>query len=100
MLGNLLKNSGLNNFKFENANLSAVLSPLLQVAFLAAAFLTFAYLVWGAFQYITASGQKENLAKARARITWAIVGLIVVLLAYLVITFGSEIFPSKTGVPF
>lgn len=85
----------------EITNLGALLSPLLNITFYLAAFLSFAYLVWGAFSYIMAQGKKEDLAKARARITWAIIGLIVVLMAFLIATFAAEIFPpGKGGVPF
>lgn len=80
-------------------NLGDILSPLLNIAFYLVIFLAFFWLVWGAFQYILASGKKEELAKARARITWALVGLAVVLMAYFLTKFASEIFPAKGGVP-
>lgn len=86
--------SGLNP---QFVDLGSMLTPLLNVAFYAAAFLAFYYLVWGAFLYITAQGNKENLAKARARITWAIIGLMVVLLAYFIAKFAAEIFPPTSG---
>lgn len=82
-------------------NLGGVLSGLLEIAFYIAAFLAFYFLVWGAFQYILARGNKENLAKARSRITWALVGLLVVFLAYFIARFASEIFPpTQKGLPF
>ncbi|MDO8573173.1 MAG: hypothetical protein Q7R77_00285 [Candidatus Daviesbacteria bacterium] len=104
MLKDVLDNSGLNKFKFENAKLSAVLSSFLEIAFFLAAFMAFIWLVWGAFAYIMAQGQKENLAKARAKITWAIIGLMIVLMAYFITTFVYEIFKEvldkRGGVPF
>lgn len=42
-------------------------------------------IVWaliGVFQYIVAGGNKESLAKARGRITWAIAGFILVLASF------------------
>lgn len=78
-------------------NLGSLISPLLNIAFYAAIFITFYYLIWGAFAYIAAQGNKENLAKARARITWALVGLIVVLLAYFIAQFAGEILKPKGG---
>ncbi len=82
-------------------NLASLLSPLLEIVFFVAAFLAFFYLIWGAFNYIMAQGQKENLAKARAKITWAIIGLMVVLLAFFIATYASEIFkPEIGGTPF
>jgi len=77
------------------------ISGLLNIAFFIAVFLAFYYLVWGAFQYMMAGGNKEDLAKARARITWALIGLVVVILAYLIATYAAEIFPpGRGGLPF
>lgn len=83
--------------KPEFVNLASFISPFLNIAFYIAAFLAFYYLVWGAFQYILAGGKKEELAKARQRISWALVGLIVVFLAYFIAKFGAEIFKSQGG---
>lgn len=84
-------------FSEGSANVGAILTGLLGIAFYVAAFLAFYWLIWGAFQYIVASGDKEQLAKARARITWALVGLVIVFLAYFIAKFASEIFPPSTG---
>lgn len=82
-------------------DLASFISPLLTVIFYIAAFLAFYWLIWGAYQYIMSQGNKENLAKARAKITWALVGLMVVFMAYFIAKFGSEIFkPEIGGVPF
>lgn len=87
-------------FSGDNANLASIVSSLLNIAFYIGAFLAFYYLIWGAFQYILSSGDKEALGKARARITWALVGLIFIVFAYLIATYASEIFPPQKGVPF
>lgn len=82
-------------------DLSSFISPLLNIIFFIAVFWAFYYLVWGAFQYIVAGGKKEELAKARSRITWALIGLIIIFLAFFVAKFVSEIFPpGKGGLPF
>ena len=89
------------DLKPEFTNLASLISPALNIAFYVAAFVAFYYLVWGAFQYILAGGKKEDLAKARARISWALIGLIVVFASFLIARFASEIFPpSKGGLPF
>lgn len=90
-------NSKIPQFK----KLSDIVSRLINIAFYVAIFLAFYFLVWGAFQYIMAGGKKEELGKARARITWAIIGLIIILLSYSIAKFASEIFkPNIGGVPF
>lgn len=83
------------------SNLSDFLSPLLNIVLYIAAFFAFYWLIWGAFQYILAQGKKEELGKARARITWALAGLLVIFLAFFLAKFAAEIFPpTKGGLPF
>lgn len=90
---------GLSAGKFTN--LSGFVSEIFVVIIYISAFLAFYFFIWGAFNYIMAQGQKENLAKAKERIRWALIGLIVVLLSYTLARFIGEIFPpGKGGLPF
>ncbi len=87
--------------KPEFTNVASFISPLLTIAFFIAAFLSFYFLVWGAFAYIMAQGDKEGIAKSKARITYAIIGLFVVMLAFFITKFAAEIFPpTQGGLPF
>lgn len=97
-----IKNTDISpDFNLNLQTLGGIISALLNIAFYIAGFLAFYYLVWGAFQYMASSGNKEQLQKARARITWALVGLIVVFMSYFIARFASEIFkPGKGGLPF
>ncbi|MBI3109584.1 hypothetical protein HYZ06_00945 [Candidatus Daviesbacteria bacterium] len=82
-------------------DLGSLLSAILNIAFYLVVFMAFYWLVWGAWQYIMAGGNKEGLAKARARIRWALIGLLVTLIAYFVAKYAGEIFtPGRGGVPF
>lgn len=76
-------------------NLSDFVNTAFNVIIYVCVFLAFYYLVWGAYQYILADGKKENLAKARARITWALIGLIIMLLAYFIARYATESFLSR-----
>lgn len=80
-------------------DLAGLISGLLEIVFFLAAFLAFFWLVWGAFQYIFAGGNKEKLAEARGRITWAIVGLVLVAVAFLVAQWAGQILKPRFGVP-
>ncbi|MEK7616568.1 MAG: hypothetical protein AAB414_00745 [Patescibacteria group bacterium] len=81
-------------------DLGALVSGLLNISIFIAAFLSFYYLIWGAWAYIFASGEKENLAKAREKIKWALIGLLVTVMAYTIATYAGQIFPAKGGLPF
>jgi hypothetical protein len=83
----------------QEATTGGVLSPLLNIVFLIAFVLMFVWMVWGTFQYIFAGGNKEALAKARSRITWAIVGFCIVLLAFTIQQWAKEIFPPDKNTP-
>lgn len=72
-------------------NLGSFISDIYQVVFYIATFVAFFWLVWGVFEYLIAGGDKNGIASARKRITWAIVGLIFVLMAYLVAQWGAQI---------
>ena len=83
--------------------LGDIISVFLNIALFIAAFLAFYFLIWGAWAYIFASGEKENLAKARERIKWALIGLLVVFMAYFIAKFAGTIFPpgpGRGGLPF
>lgn len=89
--------TGPEKLKPEFVNLGNLISALLQIAFYIAVFLAFYFLIWGAYAYILSSGKKEELAKARSRVTWALVGLLVIVMAYLIAKFASEVFPPGIG---
>ena len=87
--------------KSEFVDLGSFLSPFLNIVFYIVIFLAFYWLLWGAFQYILASGNKESLAKARSRITWALIGLVVVFSSFLIARYAANIFkPGIGGLPF
>lgn len=99
MLKDLLSNPGIPGFKFNRVTLGDVLSQFLLLAYFLIVFLAFIWFVWGAFQYILARGDKEQLARAKARIIWAIVGLVVFLLAYTLTQLAEQILQPIGGTP-
>jgi hypothetical protein len=99
MAGEILHKSGIPGFNFDSATLGEVVSQMYQLTLLLMGFVVFYWLVWGAYQYIMAGGNKEGLAKAKARITWALIGLVVIVLAYLITTFAAAIIKPRSGLP-
>lgn len=82
-------------------DLAGFITELLNVAFYMAAFLAFFWFVWGAFNYIMSKEDKEKLARAKERIRWALIGLLVVFMAWFITGFIAQIFgPDKFGLPF
>jgi len=66
----------------EHFKLGDALSIFGQVALYTGGFLMFFWAVWGVFDYLRAEGNKEGLAKARKKIQWAIVGFVILILAF------------------
>lgn len=62
------------------ANVASVVSTLIGFALLI-------MLIRGGVGYITAQGDPKAVASARATLTWAVVGFLVVLASYLIISF-------------
>ncbi|GEM_PF-674163 len=54
------------------------------------------FLIWGGVSWITSGGDKEKLDKARKTIIFAIIGLIVVLLSFVIMNFIGNIMGVKT----
>lgn len=74
------------HFSSGTTTLAYVLNQFITLAFWIAGFMMFFWMVWGIYEYILARGNKEGLAKARARIWWAALGFLIL---------GSAVFISQ-----
>jgi hypothetical protein len=83
--------------KSDFGDVGSILSNSFSVVFLIAGFLMIFWMSWGVFQYIFAGGDKEALAKARQRITWAIVGFLFIAISFALSQYISTIFPQNSG---
>jgi TRAP-type C4-dicarboxylate transport system permease small subunit len=54
--------------------------------------LTLFFLIWGGVQWIQSGGDKQKLAGARARLTYAIIGLVIALLSFFVVNVIGFVF--------
>ncbi len=71
-----------------------IIGEFLVVFYYFGGFLMLAWLFWGIFQYILAQGKKEELAKARQRITWALLGFLFLTLSFFISQYAQTIFPQ------
>lgn len=62
-------------------SLERIFQTGLQLLFIGAILLSFFFIIWAGIQWVTSGGDKEGIAKARMRLTYAIVGLVISLLA-------------------
>jgi hypothetical protein len=50
------------------------------------------YLIWGALEWMTAAGDKNDLEKAQHKITNALIGLTILVASYAIVRFVEAIF--------
>jgi uncharacterized membrane protein YidH (DUF202 family) len=67
-----------------NKALGSLLSTGLQLFFFVAALATLLYLLLGAFEWVTSSGEKEKLTKAQNKMQSAVVGLVLIVVVVVV----------------
>lgn len=85
--GSLAKSQTVGNLIFQ----------VVQILLLVAGSIAVIYLVVGGYQYIMARGNEEKTETARKTITSAIVGLVVIILAFAIITMVANILLKKEG---
>ena len=67
-----------------------VVLNVIEMAMVAVAYVTVAFIIYGGFQFFTSQGAPEAAAKARTTILNAVIGLVISLVAVGVITFISD----------
>lgn len=78
---------------------ASLVNNFIDLFFMLAIFLAFIWMVWGAFQYIFAGGDKTALGNARKRIIWAVVGLIITAISFLIAQAIEEIVQPRIKSP-
>lgn len=84
-------NNLVGNGKTGAEGINIFLATAIQLIYLLAAIFFIFMILMGAFQWITSGGEKENVAKARGRITHAIIGITLLALSFLMIAVIGQI---------
>jgi len=85
--------SALCGFGFSGNFIQAIITIL----FIIAIIIALIYLIWGGIKWIMSGGDKQALQTAREHVIAAIIGLVVVFLAYFIVTFVLTVFGLGTG---
>lgn len=75
----------------------SIVQTLLTTLFILAIVVALFYLVWGGFKWITSGGDKAAVQQAREHVIAAIIGLVVVFLAYFILKIVLNFFGLGTG---
>jgi cytochrome bd-type quinol oxidase subunit 2 len=78
-------------------NFATLFSFVINMAFVAGAFFVLIFLLWGAFDIIASHGDKENMERARRKLTNAVVGLIVLVAVFVIWITLTRIFGLTSG---
>lgn len=91
VFGKITLPPAIRNLGTGSAAISLVLSNIVTLIFIAAGIVFLFMIVISAFQFITSGGDKEAVGKARGRLTWAIIGITILALAFVIVRTVAEI---------
>lgn len=74
---------------------SSILTALINLLFIIAIVLALIFLILGGIRWIMSGGDPKAVEGARKQITYAVIGLIVVFLAFLIVNFIGNFFNIK-----
>jgi membrane associated rhomboid family serine protease len=78
-------------------NFESAIQSVINLVFFFALILVLIYLIWGGIQWITSGGDKAGTEAARGKITGAIVGIIIVAVAYAIYTILVQFVGAESG---
>jgi len=73
------------------AGISNLLSKIIELLYIAAGLIFVFMVITSAFQWITSGVDKEAVSKARGRLTYAIIGIVIMALAFVIIRLIGQI---------
>lgn len=80
---------------YGTGEIGKLIGTLINAAFIFAALIALAYLIWGGIKWITSGGEKSGVEGARNHIIAAIIGLVVIFLSYFIINVILYIFTGQ-----
>ena len=87
------------NDSYELIDLFHIIGNVIEIALILVGVIAVIYLIMGGIKYIMAKGDEEATGTAKATITYAIVGLLIAIAAYLVIQYVWKSFTGQEKLP-
>lgn len=76
---------GIPTAGYYSWNFPTIIQTFFTILIIVSIILALLFLILGAFSWITSEGDKQKLAQAKQRITFSIIGLVVVFLSFFII---------------
>lgn len=84
-IGKTCPGNGFSGLCLDTSSLGRVIGSFITFGFVMIALAALAFLVWGGIKWLTSQGDKTAVEGARDHIVNAVIGLIVIFLAYLIV---------------
>jgi len=86
-----------NEINFGEATVGDVISALIPYIFMIAGLVFFVFLIWSGFEFLMSAGDPEKVKSAQGKLVNAIIGFVVIFVAYwlvqiLGVIFGLQLF--------
>ena len=82
----------------QYTNIASIINNVLPFIIAIASVILFIVLMWGGLDYVSSQGAPEKLKTANAKITAAIIGFVLLILAFFITRVLSTIFGVGTGI--
>lgn len=73
-----------------------IINKIIPILISAASIILFIMLVLGGFQFLTSGGNAEKVKLARGKLTYALVGFVLLIISYIIVKLISQIFGIGT----
>lgn len=91
VIGQISPPAEVGNIGVGAAGLSNFLSKIIELIFVAATIIFVFMVIITGVQWILSGGDKESVASARRRLTWAVIGIIFLALAFVILRVIGQI---------
>lgn len=86
VFGEIIPPLAVQNLGFGALGISNLLSKIIQLIYMVAGIIFVFMVIISAVQWIVSGGDKEAVGKARGRLTWAVIGIVFLALAWVIIS--------------
>lgn len=81
----------------DSPDIKTILNDIIGWVLLLVGGIAVLFLVWGGIQYVTSAGNKDKAEQAKKTITYAVVGLIIIVLAEVIVNIATGL-PTNVGI--
>ncbi len=94
--GSVTAPDGVPTVTSDGTAISSIISLTVNILGVVGALAALLFLIWGGIKWITSGGDREKLESARRTVIFAIIGLVVIILSYVVINLVGGVLGINT----